>query len=140
MADNKTKPSHVDPNAYIEAIENQVRRDDAEYLLALIGTITGAPAKMWGPTIIGFGRYHYKYASGREGDSFLSGFAPRKTETVFYLTGIIEKQSDFLEQLGPHRMGKSCLYIKNLAKIDRDILTQLITQSVAAIRATYPQD
>lgn len=93
---------------------------------------------MWGPSIIGFGQFHYRYDSGHEGDSFLAGFSPRKAETVVYLMGQIPDQTELLGGLGPHRMGKGCLYIRNLDKIDFTVLTELVNKSVAALKAKYP--
>lgn len=93
---------------------------------------------MWGPTMIGFGSYHYIYESGREGDMFLAGFAPRKTELVIYLVGKIQDQAELLDKLGKHKMGKACLYVKRLEQIDMDVLEELIVKSIAAIKAQYP--
>ena len=106
--------------------------------MQLFERVTGAPAKMWGPTMIGFGQYHYKYDSGREGDLFLAGFAPRKSELVVYLVGKIENQSALLAKLGKHRMGRACLYIKRLEQIDLAVLEELVRKSIAALKAKYP--
>jgi len=138
MAENKTKPTDVDPSDYVASIENDVRRKDARILLDIFTTITGEQPKMWGPSIIGYGSYHYKYASGHEGDSFVAGFAPRKTELVIYLVGNCDGHSELLAKLGKHRMGRACLYIKKLENVDMSILKKLITESTDAIRAKYP--
>ena len=138
MAENKTKPTDINPRDYVAAIDNPAARADSEILLEMMARITGESAKMWGPSIVGFGSYHYKYESGREGDFFVAGFASRKSGLVVYLLGQFSEQTKLLEKLGKHKMGKSCLYIKRLANIDMDVLEDLITKSVAAIRATYP--
>lgn len=136
-SENKTVPTAVDPNIYVATIENAVRRQDAETLLSFFERLTGHRPKMWGPTMIGFGEYHYVYDSGREGDMFLAGFAPRKTETVVYLMGSFPEQAALLEKLGKHRMGKACLYIKKLADVDMQVLEELTIRSVRALEARH---
>lgn len=141
--DAKTKPTPVSPADHIASIDDDVRRRDAETLLALMAELTGEAPRMWGPSMIGFGAYHYRYDSGHEGDSFLAGFAARKSEMVVYLMGYISEQPDYkalLDRLGPHRMGKSCLYLRNLDKIDMQVLAELIRRSVAALREKYPPE
>lgn len=138
MAENKTKPTAINPQDYVAALTDPVRKADSEVMLTVIGRITDEKPKMWGPTIIGFGDYHYKYESGREGDFFQAGFAPRKSELVVYLVGRFPEQDALREKLGKHRIGKSCLYIKKLEAIDMQVLESLIIKSVAAIRAQYP--
>jgi len=137
MATNKTQPTDSSPQAHIDAITHPVRKRDAETLLRLLSDITGEPARMWGPSIIGFGDYHYKYASGHEGDSFLAGFAPRKAASVIYLIGVIPEQAALLKTLGKHRMGKGCLYITNLENVDLDVLRVLFEKSMAALKEKY---
>lgn len=137
-AKNKTRPSEISAKDYIASLENPQRRADAERLLTLMGEWVGVPAKMWGPSIIGFGRYHYTYESGREGDAPLAGFAARKNETVIYLVGRIEKQAERLARLGPHKMGKACLYVKRLEQIDEAVLHELVMDSIAHLKKTYP--
>lgn len=137
-AKNKTHPTDISPIDYVAAVQNAQRRTDAEYLLKKMQTWVGAPAKMWGPSIIGFGRYHYTYESGREGDAPLAAFAPRKNETVVYLAGKIDEQGEKLARLGPHKMGQSCLYIKRLEHIDEAVLHALVSESVAYLRKKYP--
>lgn len=138
MAANKTKPTPVNPQDFVETLDDPTKKANSKTLLAMMRRITGTKPKMWGPSIIGFGEYHYKYESGREGDFFQAGFAPRKNELVVYLVGTFEEQDVLREKLGKHKMGKSCLYIKKLEMIDMAVLEQLITKSVAAIRAQYP--
>ena len=138
MAENKTKVTEIRVSDYIAGLPDPIQRLDSAFLIELMQAKTGAPAKMWGPSIIGFGDYHYTYESGREGDFFLAGFAPRSRQIVVYLNGQIPRQAELLRQLGPHKMGKGCLYIKRLDQIDRDVLTELISESIAAVRAKYP--
>lgn len=135
---NKTQPTAVAPSDFIAAVENQQLREDSEKLLELIQNLTGCKAKMWGPSMIGCDQYHYTYESGREGDLFIAGFAPRKSGPVIYLNGLIAEQSALLENLGPHRMGKGCLYIKRLSDVDMDVLTTLLASSISAIRKKWP--
>lgn len=138
MVENKTKPTAASPQEYVANVEMDWQRADAAWLMKMMERVVGAPAKMWGPSIIGFGQYHYKYESGREGDAMLAGFAPRKGQNVVYLVGEIPDQQELLDRLGPYKMGKACLYLKNLDKIDRDILEELVVKSVTALRAKYP--
>ncbi len=135
MADNKTKPTKLSVAAFIDAITDQTRRADAKALVKLMRRASGEKPTMWGPSIIGFGSYHYTYDSGREGDMPLIGFSPRKAATVLYnMTG-----SEALRaKLGKHATGKGCLYIKKLADVDQKVLETLIVKSVAAMRARYP--
>jgi len=137
-SENKTVPTHASPRAYVAAIGSAAQRADAEWLLEMMERIVGEPPRMWGPSIIGFGQYHYRYASGREGDGMLAGFAPRKGNIVVYLVGEIPEQAELLRRLGPHRMGKACLDLKKLDDIDRAVLEDLVSRSVAAQRAKYP--
>ncbi len=137
----KTVPTAIAPETLISSVENPKRRRDAEYLLALFRELTGMEPRVWGSSMIGFGQYHYRYDSGHEGDTFLVGFAPRKAESVVYLMGYISDQPDYaalLERLGPHRMGKSCLYIRDVEKIDADVLGELVRRSVADLKTRYP--
>ena len=145
MAEAKTKPTGVDVDDFIAQLDDPAKRADSQRLIALMQKITGAPARMWGPSIISFGSYHYTYASGHEGDSCLAGFSPRKAEFSIYLSGgywseNVARRDALLASLGRHRMGKGCLYVKRLADVDIDVLAQLITQSVTALRSTYPSN
>jgi hypothetical protein len=138
MADNKTKPTKLSVAAFIDALTDQTRRADAKALVKLMQSATGEKPKMWGPSIIGFGSYHYKYESGREGDMPIAGFSPRKAATVLYImTGFSDSEA-LLGKLGKHTSGKACLYIKKLADVDQKVLDALIVKSVAAMRARYP--
>jgi Domain of unknown function (DU1801) len=134
MADNKTQPSKVSVAAFIDVLPDPTRRSDAKQLVKLMQSATGEKPTMWGPSIIGFGSYHYKYDSGREGDMPLIGFSPRKAATVLYgMTGV-GNPGALLAKLGQHTTGKGCLYIKKLADVDHQVLKTLMIKSVAAKR------
>lgn len=138
MADNKTKPTKLSVAAFIDALTDQTRRADAKTLVKLMQSASGEKPKMWGPSIIGFGSYHYTYESGREGDMPLIGFSPRKAATVLYnLTGFSGSEA-LLAKLGKHTKGGGCLYIKKLADVDQQVLEALVVKSLAAMRARYP--
>ena len=137
MAENKTKPTKLSVTAFIAAVKDDARRADAKALVKLLQRATGEKPKMWGPSIIGFGSYHYKYESGREGDMPIVGFSPRKPATVFYgLSGFTGSEA-IRAKLGNHTTGKGCLYIKKLADIDQKVLETLILKSVAATKARH---
>lgn len=140
MAENKTKPTPVSVADFIAAVPDPARRADAETLATLLADLSREPATMWGPSIVGFGRYRYIYDSGRSGEMCRIGFSPRKAETVLYLTDGFPLHADLLARLGKHRTGKSCLYIKRLSDVDMAVLTELIDASLAAIDAAYPRD
>ena len=131
--DVKTKPTEVDPIVFIDRVENERRRMDAHELLALMKEVTGEPPKMWGPSIVGFGKYHYKYESGHEGDMMLTGFSPRKASLVLYLGDVFDDATT-MKKLGKHKHSKGCLYINKLDDVDRDVLRKLVTRAVATIR------
>jgi hypothetical protein len=134
MVDNKTKPTKFSVAAFIDALTDPVRRSDAKALINVMQNAAGEKPRMWGSSIIGFGSYHYKYESGREGDAPVIAFSPRKAATVLYgVTGFGEASS-LLEKLGKHSTGKGCLYIKKLADLDQHILETLIVKSLAAKR------
>jgi hypothetical protein len=138
MAENKTKPTEVSVAAFIEAIADPAKRADAKALVKLMREVTGEEAKMWGPSIVGFGSCHYVYESGREGDMPLIGFSPRKAAFVLYGPTRAGDAPALLAALGKHTMGKGCLYIKKLADVDSKVLRSLVAQSVAATKARYP--
>lgn len=137
MSENKTKETDASVQKYLSAIEDDARRTDCETIANLMSKITKAPAKMWGTSIVGFGSYHYIYDSGREGDASLTGFSSRKGDISVYLAASGENQEQLLTQLGRHKMGKGCLYIRKLADVDMKILKQLITESVAEVNRRY---
>ena len=136
MGQNKTIPTAASPSAFIDQVADEQRRRDCKALVALMREATGHPPKMWGPSIVGFDRYHYKYASGREGDIMVTGFSPRKRELVLYLGETIHT-SPLMATLGRHTTGQGCLYLKRLDDVDRTVLKTLIEESVAAIRAQH---
>jgi len=138
MAEIKTKPTQVSVDAFIEAVPDATRREDAKTLVGMMERLTGESAKMWGPTIIGFGSYHYKYDSGHEGEMCRIGFSPRKAELVLYVLNAYSDQSAELAKLGKHRTGKSCLYIGKLADVDMAVLEGLLRDKLARMNATYP--
>ena len=115
-------------------VSNKRRREDSLVVLAMMGEITGEPAEMWGTSIVGFGNYHYRYASGREGDFMITGFAPRKQALTLYIMGGHERYAELFAKLGKYRTGNSCLYINKLADVDLDVLREIITASVAYMR------
>jgi hypothetical protein len=139
MAENKTKVTEINPRDFIKKVDSEEKRKDAEELVRLMSAATGKPAKMWGPSIVGFGKYHYKYESGREGDMCLTGFSPREPSLVLYL-GDVMNDEKLMSRLGKHKRTKGCLYIKKLADVDSAILKQLITKSVAETRKRYDCD
>ena len=138
MAENKTKPTKQKVSEFIADIEDKVKRADCRELMKLMSGITGNRAKMWGSSIVGYGQYHYKYASGREGDFFLTGFSPRKQALTIYIISGFSINPGLMERLGKYKTGKSCLYVKKLDDLDREVLAQLIEESVAYIRKKYP--
>ncbi len=137
MAENKTKVTDASVAAYLAAIENEVRRKDCETIAGLMTRITNCPPKMWGPSIVGFDAYHYKYASGREGDACVTGFSSRKGDISVYLTADGANQERLLAKLGRHKMGRCCLYIRTLADIDMAVLEKLVSESVAEVKRRY---
>ena len=126
MAEPALRPTAIDPHEFIAAVDHPVRRADAEVLLELMEDITGEPAVMWGPSIIGFGRYHYRYASGHEGDACAIGFSPRKANLVLYVLTYDDASEALLAKLGKHRRSASCLYVNKLADVDLAVLKQMI--------------
>ena len=138
MAENKTKPTAESVLAFINAVENDTRRADALRMLDIMKEITGDEPVMWGPSIIGFGSYHYKYESGREGDMCLTGFSPRKSSLTIYIMPGFDGYKELMSKLGKHKTGKSCLYINKLSDVDEDVLKTLIAEEVKYMRAKYP--
>ena len=138
MYEQKTKETDADVIEFIEAVDNPKKRQDAHKLLELFEQTSGYPAKMWGPSIIGFGSYHYVYKTGHEGDAPLVGFSPRKAKTSLYVTIEDKDRERLLEQLGKHTSGKSCVYINKTEDIDLDVLKQLIRQSIEFLQELYP--
>ena len=130
MAELKTKPTKASVKEFFNQIPDKERRDDCIAVAKMMEEITGEKPKMWGPSIVGFGTYHYKYASGREGDWPISAFSPRKKDLTLYIMMGFEKQPELMKQLGKHSTGKSCLYIKRLSDVHIPTLKKLIKSSV----------
>ena len=137
MAENKTKPTANSVEDFINKVDHPQKREDSFTLLEIMKEITGEEAVLWGPSLIGFGTYHYKYESGREGDFFLTGFSPRKQSLVLYIMSGFGKEKELMEQLGNYKTGKSCLYVKKLGDIDMGVLRELITSSVEYMKKKY---
>ena len=137
MAENKTKPTDASVNDYIASRGSAQQRDDCGRLMALLERVTGQTPRMWGPSIVGYGSYRYTYESGHGGEAPVVGFAIRGRDLVVYLTAEDDEQKSLLSRLGPHRMGKSCLYFKRLADLDRPVLQQLVAGSIAEVRRRH---
>lgn len=137
MSDAKTRPTDASVDAYLAAIESDERRKDCETLVTMMSAITKAEPVMWGASIVGFDSYHYRYASGREGDWPITGFSSRKGDISVYLMIPDQNQEELLARLGRHKMGKSCLYIRRLSDVDTGVLEQLIAGSVAEVKCLY---
>jgi Domain of unknown function (DU1801) len=126
-----TRPTDTSVAGFLAGVPDERRREDARRLCAIMQEITGEPPAMWGTSIVGFGAYHYRYASGHEGDAPLAGFSPRRQQLVIYLASEFERRyQQVLARLGPHRAGKGCLYLKRLDDVDSDALRELIDRSV----------
>ena len=138
MAEQKTKPTAMSVDEFIEAVEHPGRREDARTLVRLMTEISGEPAQMWGPSIIGFGRYHYRYESGHEGDAPLLGFSPRKANMVLYMTACHDERADFLSRLGKHKSGQSCVYVNRLSDVDMDVVAEMARWTITTTKARYP--
>jgi len=137
MAENKTQPTTTSAPAFLDAIPDEAQRGDAKALAKLMQKVTGDKPTMWGPSIVGFGRYHYVYESGREGDNLIVGFSPRKAANVLYGAIGFDGAEALLAKLGKHTTGKGCLYIKKLADVDLNVLETLIENAVEAKRARH---
>lgn len=140
MAENKTRPTSLSVDAFIAAAQPPQRSEDAKTVRAMMERLSGEPAAMWGPSIVGFGSCHYRYDSGREGDMPRIAFSPRKAELVFYLSDEFPEHAELLAALGKHRSGKACLYVKRLSDIDTDVLERLVSGSLAASDRRYPRN
>ena len=138
MAELKTKENDQSVEAFLSSIDDVQKQADCRALVAIMQDATDAAPRMWGESIVGFGHYHYKYASGREGDWFLTGFAPRKQNLTLYIMAGFDNYEALLGRLGKHTTGKSCLYVKRLADVDMPVLTELVVESVAHMKATNP--
>jgi hypothetical protein len=138
LADIKTKPTTISARRFIDAVENDTRREDARGLLRLFEKTTGWKARMWGPTIVGFGAYHYTYATGHSGSICVVGFSPRKANLAIYVADFPGK-ADLLQKLGKHRGGfKQCLYINKLADVDLGVLARILKGGMVQTQKTWP--
>ncbi len=140
MAKRKTKKKEeagASVEAFLEGVKDEARREDCRKLIRMMKRATRAEPRMWASGIVGFGSYHYRYASGREGDWFLTGFAPRKQDLTVYIMPGFDRYEKLLARLGKHRLGRSCLYIKRLADVDQAVLRELISASVEQMKRDY---
>lgn len=140
MAKNKTTETQTSVTDFINAVEDEVKRNDAFELVKLMHKVTGFEAKMWGPSIIGFGSYHYKYASGHEGDAPLAAFSPRKAAISLYFSLTPENREELIAKLGKHKPSKGCIYVKKLADIDLEIVKKMVSLSVENLNKLYPSN
>ncbi|MEM9839484.1 MAG: DUF1801 domain-containing protein [Pseudomonadota bacterium] len=138
MAENKTKANEASVDDYLDSIDDESKREDSRILMEILARASGEPPVMWSGSIVGFGRYHYKYDSGREGEHMLTGFAPRKAQISVYIMPGFEPYKEQLERLGKHKTAKSCLYIKRLSDVDLGVLEEIATDSVIRMRKAYP--
>ncbi len=136
-ADPKTIPTASSVAGFIKGVANEARRKDAKILVAMMKKVTGEKPTMWGPSIIGFGSYHYKYESGREGDMLAVGFSPRAANMAIYVLGSLPDNEPLLEKLGPYKRGKSCLYVTSLDKVDLTVLERIVAKSYKATKAKW---
>ena len=139
MAENKTKQTEADVGAFLDSVPDPKRRADGREVCAMMERLSGHAPAMWGPTIVGFGRYRYKYESGRGGEMCRIGFSPRGRELVLYVSGDYSRHQALMDRLGRHRTGKSCLYIRSLEDVDRGVLEQLIADGLAHMQEKYPE-
>ena len=137
MAKNKTQPTKQSVDSFLNAVENEQRKKDGFEVLELMKDITGEDPVLWGPSLIGFGKYHYPYESGREGDFFRTGFSPRKTALTLYIMSGFSRYDDLMKKLGKYKTGKSCLYVKKLDDVDREVLRELIEESLKYMKEKY---
>ena len=136
-ADNKTQATKQSATVFLNGIDDKEKRADAKKVAAIMQKVTGAKAVMWGPSIVGFGQYHYRYESGREGDCMLTGLSPRKQALTIYVMAGFKRYDSLMKKLGKYKTGKSCLYVKRLSDIDEKVLEQLIEESVKYMRKHY---
>jgi len=137
MAELKTKQNDLDVAAFLDAVTPERRRDEARQLHDMMARVTGCEARMWGTSIVGYGHYHYKNLSGREGDWFLTGFSPRKQALSIYIMPGFSAYADLMSRLGKHRTGKSCLYLSRLEQADSAVLQDLVRASVVDMQHKY---
>ncbi len=139
MAENKTRATETTVDDFLDAVADPQRREDAKAVKAMMERVSGYEAKMWGSSIVGFGRYQYVYDSGHGGEMARIGFSPRAKELVLYILDGFPAHQPLMERLGKHRTGKSCLYIRRLSDVDPSVLEALIAESLAFMRTAYPE-
>lgn len=137
MSENITQPTKTSVKRFIDSVEHDTRRSDAKKLLKMFKEITGEKPVLWGNSLIGFGQYHYRYDSGREGDMMMTGFSPRKSSLSVYVIGGFSELDDLLSKLGKHKIGKACLYINKLADVDEAVLRMLIEKAYSYMQEKY---
>ncbi len=138
MAENKTKPTSASIDDYIASRANDEQRADCKSLMSLLKRVTGEKPKMWGPSIVGYGSYHYTYDSGHSGEAPMTGFAIRGRELVLYLMAESDEQKALRAKLGKHKMGKSCLYFKRFSDLNSEVLSEMVRTSIADLKRRYP--
>jgi len=138
MSENKTRPTGEAISEFMAQVDHPVRRADAHRLDEIFREVTGWAPQMWGPSIVGYGSYHYRYETGREGDMCATGFSPRKANLVLYIMPGYSDHSDTLARLGKHKLGKSCLYLNKLADVDEEVLKELIREGIDDLGRKYP--
>jgi Domain of unknown function (DU1801) len=138
MAKNKTVETEMSVAKFLQSLDDEARKQDCLLLADIIQKTTGFSSKMWGTAIVGFGSYHYRYDSGREGDAPLVGFSPRKEAIALYLSGTFNQREELLQKFGKHKSGKACIYVKKLSDIDVEILKQMLVNSVKETKRKYP--
>lgn len=131
MAKNKTTETNDSVAGFINSVEDETKRTDSFQIIELFKKQTGYEPKLWGTSIVGFGSYHYKYASGHEGDAPLTGFSPRKDSIALYFPAVFERKEELLQQFGKHKTGKGCIYIKKLADVNQEVFKEIITSALA---------
>ena len=138
MSELKTKQNNASVSEFLSSITDKEKQKDCRTVMKLMREVTGKRAKMWGTSIVGFGSYHYKYKSGREGDWFVTGFSPRKQNLTIYIMPGFSKYDALMKKLGKYKTAKSCLYIKRLSDVDIKVLERLVTRSVKDMARIYP--
>jgi len=139
VAELKTKENDASVEAFLARVVDEARRDDCLAVVEMMREVTGLEPRMWGPSIVGFGSYHYTYASGHEGDCCLVGFSPRKKDLTLYILPGFDRYADLMGRLGKYKTGKSCLYLRRLADVDTSVLRELVTAGFAYMRQTKTQ-
>lgn len=140
MAELKTQQTDASVEDFLNSIHDEKKRQDSFTILELMREVTQTEPKLWGASLVGFGRYHYRYASGHAGDSFLTGFSPRKQNLTLYIMAGFDQYAELLAKLGKYKTGKACLYIKKIEDVDLEVLKELIERSVEHMARTYPQE